>query len=306
MVKYISIVIVIAGFMACNNKPAQTIASATDSVDFNPDTLQIPSENPQIIAFQSFVQLLDSSKAESATLALNEFKRTFTGKSVGLCDSAYGVLQALIDTVELKLNDKLQTDTTDYSALYTAEKIPQKIVLAQKALFKDGFRFGTSEGVVYIVQDRSYVTKNLLTMFSPPMQAYLLQIEKENREGFMEDAAIVISPRVHVERILWYEKFIAENSGFVLIKNCKDYKKAYLTYLLTGIDNTMLFENEEEMKLSPYFIQAYKYLLKTYPESETAALVMPYKQAIEQKQKSVVQELLKKYVIKGLIYSGRN
>lgn len=296
----------IAGFMACNNKPAQTIASATDSVDFNPDTLQIPSENPQIIAFQSFVQLLDSSKAESATLALNEFKRTFTGKSVGLCDSAYGVLQALIDTVELKLNEKLQTDTTDYSALYTAEKIPQKIVLAQKALLKDGFRFGTSEGVVYIEQDRSYVTKNLLTMFSPPMQAYLLQIEKENREGFMEDAAIVISPRVHVERILWYEKFIAENSGFVLIKNCKDYKKAYLTYLLTGIDNTMLFENEEEMKLSPYFIQAYKYLLKTYPESETAALVMPYKQAIEQKQKSVVQELLKKYVIKGLIYSGRN
>ncbi len=65
----------------------------------------------------------------------------------------------------------------------------------------------------------------------------------------------------------------------------------------------MLYENEEEMKLSPYFVQAYKYLLKTYPDSETTALVLPYKQAIEQKQKSVVQELLKKYVIKGLIYS---
>lgn len=294
---------VILCFAACKNKSAQNNNPAIDSTGFNADTLQLLVENPQITAYRMFVHSLDSSKAESVTQALNEFKRAFSGKSTGLCDSTYQVLQELIDTVELKLNDKLQSDTTDYSALYTNANVPPKIASAQKILQKDGFKFGTSEGMVYIEQDRSYITKNLLQMFSAPMQAYLLQIEKENREGFMEDAGIVISPRVHVERIVWYEKFITENPAFVLIKNCKDYRKAYFTYLLTGIDNTMLYENEEEMKLSPYFAQAYKYLLKTYPDSETAALVLPYKQAIEQKQKSVVEELLKKYVIKGLIYS---
>ncbi len=294
---------VILCFSACHNKSAQNNNPALDSTGFNADTLQLLVENSQIIAYREFVQSLDSSKAESVTLAFHEFKRTFGGKSTGLCDSSYLVLQELIDAVELKLNEKLQSDTTDYAALYTNTNVPLKIALAQITLQKDGFKFGISEGMVYIEQDRSYVIKNLLTFFSEPMQAYLLQIEKENREGFMEDAGIVISPRVHVERIVWYEKFIAENPGFVLIKNCKSYKKAYLTYLLTGIDNTKLYENEEEMKLSPYFVQAYKYLLKTYPNSETAALVLPYKQAIEQKQKSVVEELLKKYVIKGLIYS---
>jgi len=298
----ISTFILILSLIACKNKSPQTdTTSANNELVF--DSLQVLQENPQIEAYRAFIHTLDSTKAESATLALNEFKRAFGGKSTGLCDSAYQVLQSLIDTVELKLNEQFQEDTTDYSALYTGEKLPEKVLEAQNALNKDGFKFGTSEGTVYIEQDRSYVTKNLLTMFSAPMQAYLLQIEKENNEGFMDDAAIVISPRVHVERIIWYEKFIAENPDFVLLKNCKDYKKAYFTYLLTGIDNTALYDNEDEMTLAPYFVQAYKYLLKTYPDSETATLVLPYKQAIEQKQKSVVQELQKKYIIKGIIYS---
>ena len=290
-------------FYSCNKSTSKDASIDKNSTLFISDTLRVESENPQITAYRTHINSLDSTKAESATLALQEFKRVFAGKSTGLCDSAYIALQELIDTVELKLNDKLEVDTTDYSAFYTDAKIPKKLELAQKALQKDGFKFATSEGTVYIEQDRSYVTKNLLTFFSQPMQSYLLQIEKENREGFMEDAGIVISPRQHVDRIIWYEKFIAENSDFILIKNCKTYRKAYLTYLMTGIDNTYLYDFDEDMKLMPYFVQSYEYLLKTYPDSEAATLILPYKQAIEQKQKSVVQELLKKYVIKGLIYS---
>lgn len=300
---HIILILLVMCFSACTTKSAQNNNTAVDSTGFNADTMQLLAENPQITAYREFVQSLDSSKAESVTLALSEFRRAFGGKSTGLCDSSYLVLQELIDTVELKLNEKFQEDTTDYSSLFINAKVPPEIAIARKALQKNGFKFRSSEGSVYIEQDRSYVIKNLLPMFSAAMQAYLLQIEKENREGFTEDAGIVISPRAHVERILWYEKFIAENQGFVLLKNCKDYKKAYFTYLLIGIDNTRLYENAALMNLTPYFVKAYDYLLKTYPDSETAALVLPYKQAIEQKQKSVVDELLKKYVIKGLIYS---
>jgi hypothetical protein len=290
-------------FYSCNKPASKDAKTDKDSTFSISDTLRVESENPQITAYRTYINSLDSTKAESATLALSEFKRAFAGKSTGLCDSAYLELQELIDTVELKLNDRLEDDTTDYSAFYMSAKIPKNLELGQKALQKDGFKFATSEGTVYIEQDRTFVTKNLLTFFSQPMQTYLLQIEKENREGFMEDAGIVISPRLHVDRIIWYEKFIAENPDFLMIKNCKTYKKAYLTYLMTGIDNTYLYDFDEDMKLTPYFVQAYAYLLKTYPDSEAATLILPYKQAIEQKQKSVVQELLKKYIIKGLIYS---
>lgn len=294
---------VLAIFYSCNKPASENHNSGKDSSLLLTDSMVVETENPQISAYRAFVQQLDSSRAESATMAINEFKRAFTGKSTGLCDSASVVFQELMDTVELHLNQKLETDTTDYTLLFEKGKTPPQLQKIKNELLKNGFKFGTSEGMVYIIQDRSFVTQHLLPMVSEPMKAYLLQIEKENREGFMNDAAIVISPRQHVDRILWYEKFITDYPDFLLIKNCKTYKKAYLTYLMTGIDNTYLYDIEQDMKLSAYFTQAYAYLLKTYSDSETASLILPYKQAIEQKQKSVVDELLKKYVIKGLIYS---
>ena len=288
---------------SCKNSTKDNTKSTKDSLFLTTDTFAVETDNSQLTSFRNFLQQLDSSKAESVSFAIIEFKRTFEGKSAGLCDSAYIVLQEHIDTVELKLNEKIQEDTTDYSAAYIQPKLQGIMDKLEETLKKDGFQFTFSEGMFYIEQDRAFVTKNLLTMFTKPMQAYLIQIEKENREGFTDNAGIEITPRQHVDRIIWYEKFIAENPNFLLLKNCRTYKKAYFTYLLNGIDQTYLFENEKDMKLTPYFVQAYGYLLKTYPDSEAATLVLPYKQAIEQKQKSVVQELLKKYVIKGLIYS---
>lgn len=294
---------VVSIFYSCHKPASENPNTGKDSSFLYSDSLVVETENPQISAFRAIIQQLDSSKAESATVAISEFKRAFTGKSAGLCDSAYVVFQELMDTVELKLNLKLQNDTTDYLPLFVKGNTPSNLQKAKADLQKNGFKFGTSEGVVYIIQDRRFVNQHMLPMVSEPMKAYLLQIEKENREGFMDDAAIVISPRQHVDRILWYEKFISDYPDFLLIKNCKLYKKAYLTYLMTGIDNTYLYESEQDMKLSAYFVQAYSYLLKNYPDSETSNLILPYMQAIEQKQKSVVDELLKKYVIKGLIYS---
>jgi len=290
-------------FFSCKNPTTNNAIATKDSLFLSSDTFDVATENSHIKTYRSFLQQLDSSKAESVSLALVEFKRTFEAKPNVLSDSAYPIFQEFIDSVELHLNEKLLDDTTDYSAFNTNMKLPIKLELAQMELKKNGFKFSTSEGTVYIEQDRSFVTKTILSLFSEPMQAYLLQIEKENREGFMEDAGIIISAQKHVDRIIWYEKFIATNPNFLLIKNCKTYKKAYLTYLFTGIDNTYLYENKDQMLLNPYFSKAYSYLLKGYPDSEAATLILPYKQAIEQKQKSVVSELLKKYVIKGIIYS---
>jgi hypothetical protein len=289
-------------FASCN-KPANNQSSiANDSTLFLNDSSML-SENADLVAFRAYIQQLDSTDAKSMELSMNEFKRIFSNKSTGLCDSAYCIYQELIDTLELKLNDNLLNDTTDYLPLFTNTTVSKKLKLAKAELLKYGFKYAVSEGQVYIEQDRSYLIKNLMPLFSEPMKAYLQQIEKENREGFIDDAGIVIQPKQHVDRIIWYEQFIAENPDFMLIKNCKSYKKAYQTYLFTGIHNTSLFEDEEKMVLSSYFVAAYSYVSKVYPQSELALLVEPFRLAIEQKQLSVVEDLLKKYTIKGLIFS---
>lgn len=302
--KFFTFPIILLVFLNSCTKPATNQTSnAIDSTLLTNDTLSIAQEDANIIAFKEFIHKLDSTDKQSLQLSTLEFQRIFANKSTGLCDTAYEVYQQFIDTLELKLNEKLEQDSIDYLPLFSNAVVPKKLKDANSELLRSGFKFAQSEGMVYIEQDRNYVIRNLFSFFSEPMKAYLTQIEKENREGFMDDAGIVITPKQHVDRIIWYEKFMAENTDFVMNKNCKAYKKAYLTYLLTGIDNTQLFENKEQMMLNPYFKKAFSYLLKTYPESETAMLVQPFKSAIEQKQMAVVDDLIKKYTIKGLIFS---
>lgn len=286
------------------NKPAKENTADKDSASYHfNDTLLVNQENPKIIEYRAFIHQLDSTDAASALLATDKFKTLFANQSTGLCDSAYVVYQNLMDTIDLKINEKMGNDTTDYSAIYMGEPVSKKVKDFQTYLQKNGFKLSSSEGTVYIEQDRSFVVKNLSTFMSEPMKAYLIQIEKENREGFSEDAGITINPKQHVDRIIWYENFIKSNQTFVLLENCKSYKKAYFTYLLQGLDNTPLYSDHETMTIAPYFVTAYKYLIKTYPDAETTALIIPYYDALKQKQSGVIKDLTKKYVIKGLIFS---
>ena len=122
-------------------------------------------------------------------------------------------------------------------------------------------------------------------------------------KSFVCQCSIYISFIYYISYIFFYENFIKNNPAFVLLDNCKTYKKAYLSYLISGYGKTNLYSNVANKELSPYFAEAYDYLFKTYPESETATLALPYYNALKEKQAATVRDLKKKLVIKGLIYN---
>ncbi|MDD3080480.1 MAG: hypothetical protein PHH37_15445 [Paludibacter sp.] len=296
------LVILTLQFSACNQKTTEN-NQQQDSIGYHfNDTLKILTEAPEISAYKSFLNNLDSTDMNTVTEATNQFKTVFTNKRPGLCDSAFVLYQSYLDTVETKLNEQIMNDTTDYSVLYSGETVPKRILDFQSRLQKNGFKIISEEGMAYIEQNRDFVFGQLSDMVSPAMKNYMQEIAIENKEGFSSDAAITISPQKHVDRIIWYENFIKDNPGFALLDNCKNYKKAYLTYLITGFDNTPLFEYSSDMILTPYYTKAWNYLIKKYPDSEAASLINPYYTAAKQKQENVMKDLKKQYVIKGLIY----
>ena len=269
------------------------------------DSLVLQTEHPMLIDFRMFVHDLDSTNVSSGAVVVDHFRKFFEGQRPGLCDTAFVVLQQLLDTIETKLNDKLYTDTTDFTPLMTGEQMTPALSRYRNSLLKNGFKISFSEGMPYIEQDREYVLLQLSDMSTEPMKAYLAQIELENREGFAQDAFITIEPEKFIERLIWYEKFMATHKTFVFLDNCKNYRKAYLTYLLTGMDNSPLYDDVDHQQLSDYYSKAYNYLLKKYPESETAAFVRPYFDAIRKKNKTEGADIYRKYVIAGHIYDFR-
>ena len=267
------------------------------------DTMLLNQENAMINEFHAYVDSLDSTNAVSAFLATEKFKTIFAGQSQGICDSAFVIFLNLTDTLVVSLNYKLENDTTDYQTFINSEISSPEVLQFRKSLSKNGFSLKSSDGMVYIDLNYDYIMQNFSSYVSDPMNAYLTEIQMENKEGFAQDAAIIIKPEKHVDRIIWYENFIKQNPKFVLSDNCKNYRKAYFTYLLCGFDNTPLFSDKETKELSSYFKTAYSYLLKKYPDSETAILVQPYYETLKQKQVDESQSLLKKYLIKGLIFN---
>ena len=90
-----------------------------------------------------------------------------------------------------------------------------------------------------------------------------------------------------------------------MLDNCRNYKKAYLTYLLTGYGKTALYSNSQTAEVAPYYAKAFKYLMDKYPESEVAVLITPYLEALKQKKTNDAQAVLKDLRIKGMILTSR-
>jgi hypothetical protein len=269
------------------------------------DTLSRVYENPKITEFKLFIAQLDSSSAVSVTKAAEKYKQIFTGQSTLLCDSGFVLFQALYDSLELNLSNVHQNDTVNYEPLLLKNEavIPQKLKDYRNNLRINGFKISSSDGVTYVEQDRNFIARNFYSFVTPVMKEYLTELQKENKEGFANETSITISPKQLVERNVWYEKFVYENPAFVFAKNCKDYQKAYLTYLLCGYEDTKLYTNNDTQDLSDFYVKAYNYLVEKYPGSQTAQTIKPYYDALKLKRTADAQGILKSYHIKGLIYS---
>lgn len=271
------------------------------------DTLKIVIENAKITEFRAFTMQLDSVDVTSTTKAVQQYTQSFTGQSTLLCDSGFVVFQAFYDKLEQNLSNIHQNDTTNYEPLLSDNQasLSKKLKDYRKKMWINGFKISVSEGVTYIEQDRNFVAKNFYSLVTPTMREYLTELQKENSEGFALDGVITISPPQLVERNLWYEKFIAENPTFVFLQNCKDYQKAYFSYLLRGYEKTALYVNNDTKELSFYYKAAYNILITKHKDTQTAQLVAPYYEAIKQKQAAKAESLLKDYHIKGLIFSAK-
>ncbi|MFT3753380.1 MAG: hypothetical protein QM800_11085 [Paludibacter sp.] len=269
------------------------------------DTLVRPYENPKITEFKAFVEQLDSSDMTSAVKAADKYKEIFSAQPALLCDSGFVVFQALYDSLEQNLSTKHQNDTTNYEPLLYNEQasVPQNLKDYRKNLQQNGFKISASEGVTYIEQDRSFIARNFYALVTPAMKSYLSELQKENKEGFAIDGAISISPRQLVDRTVWYEKFMSENPDFVFKENCKNYQKAYLTYLVSGYQNTSLYADEAAKELSDFYVNAYNYLASKFSDTQLAQMVAPYYEALKLKQTDKALALHKDFVIKGKIYN---
>jgi hypothetical protein len=236
----------------------------------------------------------------TSTLAAKKFNSLFKEQSNAICDTAFILFNSYYDKLNNDLDDLQQKDTTLNLKYFIRDDTGKTPELSKKTKFyvdhlaENGFNVYLSEGDAYIGQDRDFIAKWFYSLVSPTMKKYLIQLNKENKQVYIEDASIMISPTELVDRAVWWENFVKENPNFILLKASQENALDYLKNLLEGTDNTSVISLDNN-KLTPFFTEAYNHAESKYPSSEVTKKISPYYKLLLKGKTKSADSLLKTY-----------
>jgi hypothetical protein len=301
--KNIFTIFLLAILLACNQAKKKTQSTT------QPDTTDVAvtaTPHNTVVEYQNYVSGLDTFDVETATEAAKKYQELFKGEDVAARDKGFIIFNNHYESLDRTINKLHEKDTTDFEPLITLDAsednlpVPQKLRAYSEKLKRNGFVVSSTEGMSYIQQDRDFIIKWFYSFVSPVTKEYLQQVNKENKQGFQEDAGLTIEAEEYVNRLVWWENFIRENPDFPLVAKAKDHRKYLLTFFLEGMDNAPVITYETNT-LDDYYKTAYSYLQSKFPNSETNKVVNPYFKALLQKDNKKATSLLNDYRKKGVI-----
>ncbi len=303
-------------FSCGGNDNKETINNNTDSVTVETETI-VETVNPSE-EYKTFVSNLDTSKMISSKQAAQKFQELYTDATPEQANEGFLIFNKLYNSLVMSLDDQHfkegdQTGEYDkydaiagiYNGYNDGKDASPEMRAYNKELASSGFGIGMTEGSTYYLQNRDFLKDYFYDKVSEPMKEYLIQKNKEAKEVFASDGGLIISPTRLAERVIWAENFIKENPDFslTLMEELKWSKKSYLTVLFEGMDNTPLFDYQTKQLSQPYE-EAYQTVTSSYSDTETAAMIKPYYEAIKNKNKAKQKELITKYQSEDKIYKN--
>ncbi len=303
-----SLLLIVIFFAACKQPPAK---KASETKKTKSTQVKTSGYRQAVLReYQTFLGGLDTTKMGSPTLAAKKYVALFANRDQPTRDTAYFLIYQtffyhLIDAIDESRGkqtlsfDSLIVNTTDGDTL-PQPKLSAALVAYGRELKENGFYIYMSEGDTYIGWDYDFDIKWFSPYLSTTLQQYLVQFNKEEKEGFQEDAGLTISPVQLASRTVWWENFAAKHPGTIIARSAKANWQAYLATLLQGMDNTPVMQDENG-DISAYYKEALTYLQSTSPSSQTCKLTSAYFGLLLKKEKARADALLKDYKNKKLI-----
>ncbi|MGZ3884812.1 MAG: hypothetical protein ACXVPQ_02885 [Bacteroidia bacterium] len=227
--------------------------------------------------FKSFKSYLEKSGIDSLTsipFALDYINTCLAPNSPDR-DSVFFYFKEKFYAVTNKLSDSLNTK---YNALM--EQFAKDSTTAELKAFKNnlkacGIDIFSSEGMYYLDVIPDYFYTNFKNQVSEGTAGFLDIRKDEMKEGFSEDAGMLISFEQLYQRIKRWEKFIKKYPGTVYSDEAGSYYQTYIQTLMTGMDNSRVFDYETNALL-PEVKTLYEKIIREEPESATTKIIASY------------------------------
>lgn len=179
----------------------------------------------------------------------------------------YGTVNNLTDSLNIKFPETMKKLEENKEDIQT-QNFQEYLSLFGAGLFM-------TEGMFYIDVEPDYFLGIFDKHVSNGLNAYLIQRKVELIEGFSEDAGLIISFDQVYDRVLKWEQIVIENPNFLMVDDSRQYYETYLETLLTGMDNSRVFDFEGE-RLTPEVKKLYESVIKSGPSTKSTEIIKGY------------------------------
>ncbi len=147
-----------------------------------------------------------------------------------------------------------------------ADSAIRETAAMRRRLETAGWMIDYEEGTPFAYRKPGWLTRRLRTVLSPAYVEYFRINDAELREGFEEDAGLIITPKRICARMAAWENFLAAHPGFVETEHARRWVDRQFSVLLSGTENTGVSAGPGNEVDQP-FREAYNSFLKNNRKS---------------------------------------
>jgi hypothetical protein len=222
---------------------------------------------------------LSVTKLDSGKKALDYVKQAFAGSKGTLADAVYILTLHFLTRMEREeaiymLAENQRWADADYEAIYR-EKFDMNKYPVTRSFAENGFRLETGEGAVFPVVDLAKLSDFFATKVTPPMKLFMQQNISEQKEQLWSDGGIIIPLEQVADRAAWWEKFNNDNPYFVLSHESKLNENNMILTLISGANNTPVFDYESGAVV-PEYRKVWDYVQQKYAGTRLAKRVRAF------------------------------
>ena len=159
---------------------------------------------------------------------------------------------------------------------------------------KYGIDIFSTEGSFYADQMVGYLSKTFSDKLTDAYDEYLKRRANEMRRAFSEDAILLVSFSTVANRMFFWEAFLEKYPDSHISSSARFYYEHYLGTLLTGTDNSRIYDWETD-KIRDDIVDLYEKMISQYPDRNSTQILLNYLEVIKQNE-FIFNENVREYI----------
>jgi len=190
-------------------------------------------------------------------------------------DSVYVLFDNVVYTAINDFNDSLELNYSTLIHRANRKIVDLEITRFKRCLDMCGLILLRTEGDNYVDVNYDYYYKLFKGRVSPALTDYLKIRKKELRQGFSEDAELIITFHELYKRVITWENFNAKYPDFFNKRDSQINYATYLSTLITGMDNSPLFDYDTGT-LFPEINKLYLKIISRHDSLKSTRVIKEY------------------------------